>query len=133
MGRVVRWVSVLFAVVALGTVAFAAGESKAPVAKGKEVTITGKISCTFCRLAHPEQSCHPSCCATCVKAGDPTLLTDAQGNQYVLLTSEKGVPLMNPERQAMLGSTVTIKGVLVKGKGVQAIFVDSMVQAVAAR
>ena len=33
---------------------------------------------------------------------------------------------MNPERMKMLGGQVTVKGMLVKGKGIQAIYVDSM-------
>ena len=33
---------------------------------------------------------------------------------------------MNPERIKMMGGQVTVKGMLVKGKGIQAIYVDSM-------
>jgi hypothetical protein len=62
----------------------------------------------------------------CVKAGDPPMLTDADGNMYLLISGEQAVPFMNPERMKMLGGQVTVKGLLVKGKGVQAIYVDSM-------
>jgi hypothetical protein len=54
------------------------------------------------------------------------LLTDAKGNQYVLVSGEQETTLMTPERAAMIGSQVTVKGVMVKGKGVQAIYVESM-------
>jgi hypothetical protein len=93
---------------------------------GKQVDMTGNLSCTFCKLAHPDKTCKPDCCKNCVKAGDPPLLTDAEGNMYILLTGEHEVPLMNAERMKMLGGQVTVKGMLVKGKGIQAIYVDSM-------
>jgi hypothetical protein len=98
-------------------------------AKGEQVTVTGQLSCTFCTLAHPDKPCPPGCCATCVKAGDPVSLTDAEGNLYILLTSEQGVALMTPERTAMLGSKVVVKGLLVKAKGIQAVYVDSIAKA----
>jgi hypothetical protein len=94
--------------------------------KGEEVTIMGRASCTFCKMSHPEMDCKKGCCAKCVGAGDPPLLTDGKGNNYILLTNEKGVSLMTPERIKLLGSDVTVKGLLIKGKGVQVILVDSM-------
>lgn len=114
---------VLFALMCLSTAAFTAGGK---MAKGKEVTVTGQLSCTFCKLSNPAKPCEKGCCEKCVKAGDSPLLTDAKGNQYVLVTGEKEATLMTPERTAMLGSQVTVKGVMVKGKGIQAIYVDSM-------
>jgi hypothetical protein len=95
-------------------------------AAAQDVTITGRLSCTFCTLANPDMSCTPGCCADCVKAGDPPSLTDAQGNMYLLLTGEKGMPLMTPERIQMMGGQVTVKGLLVARNGIQAIYVDSM-------
>jgi hypothetical protein len=95
-------------------------------AKDEQVSITGQLSCTFCKLAHPDMTCKPDCCTACVKAGDPPLLTDADGNMYLLVSGEKEVPLMNPERMKMLGGQVTVKGLFVKGKGIQAIYVGSM-------
>jgi hypothetical protein len=110
--------------------AFAAEQEKPKSEKaatsGKQVSMTGNLSCTFCKLAHPDMTCKPDCCMGCVKAGDPPMLTDAEGNMYILVTGEQAVPLMNPERMKMLGGQVTVKGMLVKGKGVQAIYVDSM-------
>jgi hypothetical protein len=94
-------------------------------AKGQEVTITGKVSCTFCTLSHPGQACPKGCCANCIKKGDPPLLTDAKGNMYLLASNEMQVPLMTSERMKMTGSKCTIKGLLVKAKGIQVIFVDS--------
>ncbi len=92
----------------------------------KDVTITGKLSCTFCALANPDKACTPGCCADCVKAGDPPSLTDAQGSMYILLTGEKGMTLMTPARIEMMGGQVTVKGLLVNRNGIQAIYVDSM-------
>ncbi len=101
----------------------------AMTAKGEEVTLSGMLTCTFCTLSHPDKPCAKGCCAQCMKAGDPPMLTDAKGNQYVLLTGEVKTPLMNAERMNMVGGQVTIKGMLVKGKGVQAVFVESMKKA----
>ena len=100
-------------------------DSMNPV-QAKEVTVTGKLSCTFCALANPDKPCTPGCCADCVKAGDPPSLTDAQGSMYLLLTGEKGMTLMTPARIQMMGGQVTVKGLLVTRNGVQAIYVDSM-------
>lgn len=97
--------------------------------EGKEASVTGKLSCTFCKFAHPDKTCTPDCCVNCVKAGDPPLLTDAQGNMFILLTGEKEVPLMTSERMKMLGGEVTVKGVQVKRNGIQAIYVDSIEKA----
>jgi hypothetical protein len=111
---------------------FAAEQEKAKPAKaganGEQVTITGQLSCTFCKLANPNMSCKPECCTSCVKAGDPPMLTDADGNMYLLLTDKMGEALMTPERTKMLGGQATVTGLLVKGKGIQAIYVDSMVK-----
>lgn len=102
---------------------------KAGGAKGENITITGHLSCTFCKLAHPDLTCSPECCTSCVKAGDPPMLTDAQGNMYILLSGEMGVGLMNSDRMKLLGGQVVVKGLLVKGKGIQAIYVDSIEKA----
>jgi hypothetical protein len=102
-----------------------AKETKAE-SKGEQVTITGQFSCTFCKLAHPDKVCSADCCKACTKAGDPPMLTDAEGNMYLLLTSKMGETMLTPDRSKMLGGQVIVKGLLVKGKGVQAIYVDSM-------
>jgi len=113
----------------LTTLAFAADDHKGHMpAKGKEVTISGMMTCTYCKLMNPEKKPDAECCRHCVKNGESPLLTDSKGEQYILLTGEKGVPLMNQERMDMLGEMVTVKGMLVKGKGVQAIYVDKMVK-----
>jgi hypothetical protein len=114
----------------LGFTATAAEIEKAKEAKaepkGEQTTITGHFSCSFCKIAHPDKVCSAECCRTCTKAGDPPMLTDAQGNMYLLLTDKMGETMLTPDRSKMLGSQVTVKGLLVKGKGVQAIYVDSM-------
>jgi len=109
--------------------AFADSDRKGEPAKGKEVTITGQVTCTFCKLSNPNKPCSPGCCERCIKAGDPPLLTAKDSTQYILLTGEHEVPLMTPERYAMLGGMVTVTGILVKGKGVQVIYVDKMEKA----
>jgi hypothetical protein len=110
----------------LGLIAFAGQGEKGPAVKGKEITVAGQLTCTFCKLANPDKTCPPGCCENCVKAGDPPLLTADDGNQYILLTGEHEVPLMTPERYKMMGGRVKIHGVMVKGKGVQVIYVDKM-------
>ena len=112
-------------------VAFTVGQDKAAPSKGKTVTMTGKVTCTMCTLAHPETPCDKSCCQTCIKAGDPALFTDMRGNQYVLLSSDMKSPAISAERMEMAGDRVKVKGLLIKGKGVQAIVVDSMEKAAA--
>ena len=133
MKRTVILATVCLLVAGTGYFAIAAEQEKAKTEKaaknGQQVTITGHLSCTFCKLAHPDMNCKPDCCKSCVKAGDPPLLTDAEGNMYLLLSGEKEVPLMNPERMKLLGGQVTVKGLLVKGKGVQAIYVDTIEKA----
>ncbi len=95
-------------------------------AEPRNVSITGRLSCTFCTLADPNMGCTPGCCTECVSSGDSTTLIDASGNIYLLLNAEKGTPLMTPERIAMLGGQATVEGLLVIRNGVQIIYVDSM-------
>jgi hypothetical protein len=95
-------------------------------AEARHVTITGNLSCMFCTLLHPVKSCTPECSNACVKAGDPLLVTDAGGNMYVLLTGERGSPLITQARLDMMGGQVTVKGLLISRNGVQAIYVDDM-------
>jgi hypothetical protein len=121
-----RSVIVLLVLTWMALPVFAAKDGKGTPIQGKEVSITGKVTCTFCNLSHPGKTCEPGCCERCIKAGDPPLLTDADGNQYILLTGEHEVPLMTPERYKMLGGAVNVNGVMVKGKGIQAIYVDKM-------
>ncbi len=104
----------------------AAKDGKGAPIKGQEVSVSGKVTCTFCNLANPGKTCEPGCCERCIKAGDPPLLTTEDGNQYILLTGEHEVPLMTPERYKMIGGAVNVKGMMVKGKGIQAIYVDKM-------
>ena len=105
---------------------FAAMDGKGNPIQGKDVTLTGLLSCTFCNLSKMGNVCEPGCCERCVKAGDPPLFTAEDGNQYILLTGEKGVPLMNPERYKLVSGMVTVKGVMIQGKGIQVIYVDQI-------
>jgi len=45
---------------------------------------------------------------------------------YLLMNSQSGQALMNEEREKMLGAQVKVKGMLVRGKGLQAIYVEGM-------
>jgi hypothetical protein len=131
MKRIIILVTVCLLVMGTAYFAVAAEQEKAKTEKaatttGKQVSMTGNLSCTFCKLAHPDMTCKPECCTACVKAGDPPMLTDADGNMYLLINGEQGVSLMNPERMKLMGGQVAVKGMLVKGKGIQAIYVDSM-------
>jgi len=104
--------------------ALPAFSGKEMTAKGQEISVSGKATCTSCSLAG--MPCESGCCERCVKAGDPVLLTDADGNRYILLSGEHATPLMTPERYKLLGGMVNVKGVMVKDKGIQAIYVDRM-------
>lgn len=119
---------IFFALMAMSMTVYAAGDKPMAV-KGEQVTMSGKLTCTFCSLSHPEKPCAKGCCANCMKAGDPPLLTDAKGNQYILLANEVKGTLMTKANMDLTGGMVTVKGILVKGKGIQAIFVDSMTKA----
>ncbi len=129
MKRIMVFAMVALLVTGAAYLGFAAEKEKASPEGGQSVTLTGELSCTFCKLAHPNMVCKPDCCTSCVKAGDPPLLTDADGSMYLLVSGEKEVPLMNPDRMKLLGGQVTVKGLLVKGKGIQAIYVDSIEKA----
>lgn len=96
--------------------------------KGEDVTITGLMSCTFCNLPGGGK-CTKECCQSCIKAGDPVLLTDAKGQLYILLTGEQMKPLMTPERMDLLESQVTVTGIMVKRGGLQGIYVKKMEKA----
>jgi hypothetical protein len=96
--------------------------------KGEEVTITGKMTCTFCNLPAMGK-CSRECCQNCIKAGDPPLLSDDKGNLYILLTGEHEKPLMTPERMNLLTEKVTVSGMLVKRGGLQGIYVKKMEKA----
>ncbi len=96
--------------------------------KGEEVTITGKITCTYCNLP-ASGKCSLECCQNCIKSGDPVLLEDAGGNLYILLSGEHEKPLMTPDRMKLLTEKVTVKGMLMKRGGVQGIYVKEMAKA----
>ena len=99
-----------------------------PPGEGQNVTITGKMTCTFCSLPAPGK-CSIECCQDCIKAGDPVLLTDAKGDLYILLTSEHEKPLMTPDRMKLLVGNVKVEGMLVKRGGIQGIYVKKMEKA----
>jgi hypothetical protein len=118
---------VLLLVAGAGTVlTVQAAKDDAGGPKGKEVSLNGRLACTFCSLAHPGKPCKEGCCKGCIQAGDPPLLIDKEGTMYLLLGNENKKPVMTAERLELAGGPVTVKGLLVKGKGIQAIFVDSL-------
>jgi len=97
--------------------------------KGQDVTITGKLSCTFCNLPAAGGKCSKECCQACIKSGDPALLTDEKGGLYILLSGEHEKPLMNPERMDLVESKIKVTGIVVKRDGIQAIYVKKMEKA----
>jgi hypothetical protein len=115
----------IMAVLLFATVGWTAVQE---ASKGEDVTITGKISCTFCNLPTPGH-CTKECCQACVKSGDPVLFTDAEGNLYILLSGEKEKTLMTPERMNLLQEKVKVQGMLVKRGGIQGIYVKAMEKA----
>lgn len=95
--------------------------------KSEEVTITGHMSCTYCKLAGGmNHQCTPECCQACVKAGDSVLLQDGKENLYILLNKEKEKSVITPERLPLVGGEVTVKGIMVKTGGLQGIYVEKM-------
>lgn len=120
-----RALVVMMAVLLLTAIGWAA-EQGTP--KGKEVTITGKVSCTFCNLPG-QANCTKECCQACIKSGDPVLLSDPKGNLYILISGEKEKPLMTPERMNLLQEEVKVQGMLVKRGGLQGIYVKTMEKA----
>ena len=126
MKRVMLLLAVVLVAGAGAALTVQAAKDEAGGPKGKEVSLTGRLGCTFCSLAHAGVPCKQGCCKGCIQAGDPPLLIDKEGNMYLLLTNEIKKPVMTPERLEMAGGPVAVKGLLVKGKGIQAIFVDSL-------
>ena len=118
-----RAVLVLMAVLLLASICWAQD-----VPKGKDVTITGVISCTFCNLPAVGK-CSKECCQGCIKSGDPVLLTDAKGSLYILLSGEKMKPLMTADKLDLLQEKVSITGILVQRGGLQGIYVKKMEKA----
>lgn len=119
---------VVFAVMAILMVTTAAWAGEKASAKSKEVTITGKISCTFCNLP-AAMECSKECCAACIKAGDPVLLSDSKGKLYLLVSGEKEKPLMTAERMDLVQGKVKVKGILASRGGIQGIYVKTMEKA----
>jgi hypothetical protein len=119
-----RALLVLMALVLLTSTCWAQGAAP----KGQEVTMTGMFVCAFCNLPAMGK-CSKECCQNCLKAGDPPLLSDEKGTLYILLTGEHEKPLLTPERIDLLTQKITVKGMLVKRGGLQAIYVKSMEKA----
>jgi hypothetical protein len=110
----------------LGLLAVSSWAGEMAVKNGQEVTITGHLSCAYCKLASGlTHKCSPECCQACIKGGDSALLQKDEAI-YLLLSKEKDKPLMTPERIALAGGQVTVKGMVVKTGGMQAIYVEKM-------
>ena len=118
-------VLVLMAVLLLTATCWAQGMTP----KGKDITMTGMLSCTFCNLPAAGGKCSKECCQACIKSGDPALLSDAKGTLYVLLSGEHEKPLMTPDKMALVNEKITVTGILVKRGGLQAIYVKKMEKA----
>ncbi len=117
---------VLCVVVAVLSAAVWAVEAK----KGEEMTMTGTLSCSFCKLAGgPDHKCSKECCQACLKGGDTALLQDDKGGLFMLVSKDKEKPVINPERLALMGEKVNVKGIMVKANGLQAIYVENIEKA----
>jgi len=127
--RRTSWHRAVLAVLALASVAPALAAPPEVASEGTETTVTGRLTCTWCNLPHPKANPDRKCCVRCIRAGDPPLLTSGDGQQFILLTGVHETPLMTRARYQLVGSTVKVEGLLVKGQGVQAIKVKSMVKA----
>ena len=119
--------SLVFAVAVLFAATVWAAETTGN--KSEEVTLTGNLSCAHCKLTAPDQKCGKECCETCIKGGDSTLFQDEKGSFYLLIGTEHCKPLMTPERLALLGEKVVVKGKLAKTNGVQGIYVEDVKKA----
>jgi hypothetical protein len=97
--------------------------------KGEEVTMQGTLTCAFCTLVDPQHAMNKACCQGCLKSGDSTILSDGKGGLFLLITGEHEKPLKTPEVVAMAGDQVTVKGRLVKGSGLQGIYVEKIEKA----
>ena len=106
-----------------------AAEIVVVVPKGKVITITGDMSCTFCTMLTGKMCASRECCQECVKAGDPVTLHGPKGQLYILLSNQQRKPLMTPERMDLLGSKVKVTGKMIKRGGIQGIYVESMEKA----
>jgi hypothetical protein len=119
-----KWAMGLGMAVVLMVVGAWAAEKAAK--SSQEVTVTGELSCAYCKLATGSvHKCSPECCAGCIKGGNSTLLQDGK-NLYLLMSKEKEKNLMTPERIAWAGSSVKVKGIKVQSGGLQAIYVETM-------
>ncbi len=117
-------VVILLAVLLLSGTCWAS-EKERSAAKSKEVILTGSMTCTSCVLPSG-QKCTKECCTNCLKSGDPVLFTDVEGHLYILLSSEKGQPVLSAERMNLISEKIRIKGTVVKKDGLKAIYVNHM-------
>lgn len=94
--------------------------------KGREIVLVGRLVCSYCTLLSPSGRCTKACCTHCLKSGDTPLLRAATGELYMLISAEKQTPLMAPKRLALANGGVRVQGLLVQGRGIQAIYVEDL-------
>lgn len=107
-------------VIALALLALGAGSAWAQAAKGKPVTITGRVVDNVCWLgAGLIGEAHRECAIGCDKAGVRMSLLDEKANQLYTLMADK--PFVDPNAliREHLERVVTVKGDLFNAPGGQ--------------
>ncbi len=126
-----RWVRVVVGAGAL--VALGSGAASAQTARGKPVTVTGRVVDNVCMLVMGlKGEGHRECAIGCDKAGVRMALLDEKANVLYTLMADK--PFVDPNTQirAHLERIVTIKGDLYEAPGGQKVLAIKEVQGVPA-
>ncbi len=126
--RHIRWTGAM-AALALG---ISVGSGAAFAAQGtpsqESVKITGEVVDLWCYLDHHGHGLkHRKCAITCAEAGNPIGIVDDKGHVYVAMGGEKHQPGRDVLIQRM-AETVTVEGRLVREGGVDAVYVDDVVE-----
>ncbi len=107
-------------VLAVGMAAVLLGSAAPTVSK--DLTVRGEVVDLYCDLSQGARGAdHKECALACAKAGQPIGLVDADGNAYLLLSSDKH----KPDRDALIAKmadTVSVTGTVAKRGGLQAIY-----------
>lgn len=112
-----------------GVVVLTATGASAQAAKGKPVTVTGRVVDNICMLGMGlKGEGHRECAIGCDKAGVRMALLDEKANQLYTLMADK--PFVDPNTQIRehLERVVTIKGDLYEAPGGQKVLAIKEVQ-----
>jgi len=110
----------------VGAMLFSMGGSGHAQPKGEKVTLKGEVVDLWCYMEGGDRGAAKKACATaCATAGNPIAILDAGGSVYIAA----GLKDHQPGKDLLLkrmSSEVTVTGTLVKGGGVQMIYLDSV-------